>query len=636
MRISHVEIRNFRSIRHLEIDFGETTVFIGPNNAGKTAILDAIRVALPSYEGQKRKNFNEHDIHLAHGKANPRSSDGASITLTGVEQRANVEDIEDIVRLDLTTGLESVKLKTQYVWSGDTNFFEQNRSFLNAEGEELWSSNSSETRIYLSALRKYLPVFYLGALRTVNDEFSSRSSQFLHPLIRMVKISPETESETLEGLDQLNEKVLETDPHLEQIVSTLKGIPKIAIQNQGDGNVRLQALPSNLSEILSKIRIILRNESTSPWLPILSQGDGIQSLSVVFLFQAFVECLLDELYGTGCEPILLLEEPETHLHPHAIRTLWTHIQNLPGQKIITTHSPYFIQHVPFRDIRLVRLSQDGTEVQSLPKSFSTGLPPCDALSEIADKSNGHLHYQDKVGTLTVNGKLDKDTYHAVLTCYGNHDERDSVTKDISDLRKRSSLYVDDDVLRALETHAQRMRGEIFFAKRWLIVEGQSDFLIVHALADIMGYNLDNYGVSVIDTQNNGSAKSFTMLARAFDIPWQAVFDGDREGKKLVRQIKQSGLTDAEVKNQCHTHKSRNLEQQLIADGFSSDLHKVLAELGVPTPENLDDSEILTQLGNKKFAYARILAVNLRDDYTSIADDKLAAFQTAIKNLCENA
>ena len=41
MRLSRVEIRNFRSIRHVVVDLGRTTVFVGPNNAGKTAILGA-------------------------------------------------------------------------------------------------------------------------------------------------------------------------------------------------------------------------------------------------------------------------------------------------------------------------------------------------------------------------------------------------------------------------------------------------------------------------------------------------------------------------------------------------------------------------------------------------------------------
>ena len=46
MRITRIEIENFRSIRQLAVDLGDTTVFMGPNNAGKTAILDALRIAL--------------------------------------------------------------------------------------------------------------------------------------------------------------------------------------------------------------------------------------------------------------------------------------------------------------------------------------------------------------------------------------------------------------------------------------------------------------------------------------------------------------------------------------------------------------------------------------------------------------
>jgi predicted ATPase len=46
MRITSLKIENFRSIKSLDLELGETTVFIGPNNAGKTAILDAVRIAL--------------------------------------------------------------------------------------------------------------------------------------------------------------------------------------------------------------------------------------------------------------------------------------------------------------------------------------------------------------------------------------------------------------------------------------------------------------------------------------------------------------------------------------------------------------------------------------------------------------
>ena len=46
MIITRLRIENFRSIKFLEMELGETTVLIGQNNAGKTAIPDAVRIAL--------------------------------------------------------------------------------------------------------------------------------------------------------------------------------------------------------------------------------------------------------------------------------------------------------------------------------------------------------------------------------------------------------------------------------------------------------------------------------------------------------------------------------------------------------------------------------------------------------------
>ncbi|MET0516000.1 MAG: AAA family ATPase [Nitrospiraceae bacterium] len=52
MRIARLRIRNFRSIKSLDVDLGDTSVFIGQNNSGKTAILDAVRIALTRQAGK--------------------------------------------------------------------------------------------------------------------------------------------------------------------------------------------------------------------------------------------------------------------------------------------------------------------------------------------------------------------------------------------------------------------------------------------------------------------------------------------------------------------------------------------------------------------------------------------------------
>src|SRR5579883_3383242 len=88
MRISRLQIENFRSIKALNIELGDTSVFIGANNAGKTAILDAIRFVLTRRWGQRGTGFTEYDVHLADEHADPKASPGVSIEIRVEEQKA--------------------------------------------------------------------------------------------------------------------------------------------------------------------------------------------------------------------------------------------------------------------------------------------------------------------------------------------------------------------------------------------------------------------------------------------------------------------------------------------------------------------------------------------------------------------
>jgi putative ATP-dependent endonuclease of OLD family len=373
-------------------------------------------------------------------------------------------------------------------------------------------------------------------------------------------------------------------------------------------------VPLKAWDILSKAEIIVRNEPDWPWLPLQKQGQGVQSLTVIFLFQAFVEHLLSELYEAESTPVLALEEPETHLHPQAARTLWTHVRALPGQKIITTHSPYFVQHVPFRDLRLVRLTANGTEVRWLPSDFSAQIPHVAALDAVVTGSNGLLTYDRAAQTLTVHGKLGESIYRRLLICYGNHADRAAIHAVLRELQSNSLLHMPDDELRALETFARRIRGEIFFATRWLIVEGQAEYLLMHALARQLGYDLDEHGVSVIDAVNNGHPATFAALARALGIPWIAVLDGDEAGRRYARAIV-----------------NRDLEQQLLADGLETELRAILQSIGQNDAPTIDRPTLEQRLEGHKTAYAAELAARITGE-AALAQRMPQFFRDAIGSL----
>src|SRR6185369_3237992 len=195
MRIKNLHIENFRSIKSLDLRLGATTVFIGPNNSGKTAILDAIRIALTRRWGRRGTGFTEYDIHLASNADDPKNSPGVTIEIKAEEdvpgewpEEIN-QGLDEITQVD-RSGITSVTLQTVCRWDATTSTYEPSWTFLNAARQSL--IGSSARRLNLEKFWQYVPVFYLGALRDVSDEFSARS-QFWGQLLKAMNIPAELE-----------------------------------------------------------------------------------------------------------------------------------------------------------------------------------------------------------------------------------------------------------------------------------------------------------------------------------------------------------------------------------------------------------------------------------------------------------
>jgi putative ATP-dependent endonuclease of OLD family len=138
MRITRLRIENFRSIKSLDMELGETTVLIGQNNSGKTAILDAVRIALTRRWGQRGTGFTEYDVHLATDEDDPRQSAGIVIEVRAEEVVPGEwpdelqKGLDEIVQADPSTGRSFVNLRVTCAWNPAIESFEPTWSFLNA------------------------------------------------------------------------------------------------------------------------------------------------------------------------------------------------------------------------------------------------------------------------------------------------------------------------------------------------------------------------------------------------------------------------------------------------------------------------------------------------------------------------
>lgn len=616
MKIARLCIRNFRSIRSLDLMLGDNTVFIGQNNGGKSAILDAVRIALTRRWGQRGTGFTEHDIHRAEEGADPRTLPPVEITLT-LEERQTGEWHEDMVAalepiMAVTQdGRNLISVRVTCGWDEDKEVFDPVWDFLNEAGEPMTGQAQRATN--LTGFFAYLPLFWLGALRDAANEFTPRTGHWGR-MLKGVRIPKELETDALRLLGELDTRIAAADPKLAQIAEQIGRATDIAV-GEGPGAARLNTLPMSIDDMLQRTGVVLRNEALRPWLPIGHHGQGLQSLSVIFLFQAAVLQQLAEEDRPGTEPVFAIEEPETHLHPQAARTLWDHIQAMQGQRLMTTHSPYFVQHVPLRDLRLVRLRGGCTEVASLPSFVSSTLPWTPAIEGLVRGSAGRVFIKHPTeNTLAARSWFDDEIADRLTQCYRQDADAAAKAASVAALRHACRIVPSAEDEEELGFHGRRVRGEIFFARRWILVEGVTEHLLIHALGRALGWNLDAHGVSVIDFQQSGSAGIYPALAEAFGIPWHMIVDGDAESAKFKQQILSRGFVEADLTERFVTlPPPLDLEDCLLADGHEQMLREILAGICGRGALTCQLDEFRARLKNRKTGYMGVLAPRVAND-----------------------
>jgi putative ATP-dependent endonuclease of OLD family len=126
MKLRHIRIKNFRCFSDIELPLDDTTILIGENNSGKTALLEAIRKALPISAGGRREPFDQYDYHFDSSSNSAPVSQETSIELTFREDCANDwpinlrQALHDIIQTDPFADLNSIHLRLSSIQKSNT------------------------------------------------------------------------------------------------------------------------------------------------------------------------------------------------------------------------------------------------------------------------------------------------------------------------------------------------------------------------------------------------------------------------------------------------------------------------------------------------------------------------------------
>lgn len=353
-------IENFRGITKLELELDRTTVLIGENNTGKSSVLEALHTCMNRVLSRRAMPFSEYDFYLASKDSDPVDAPLLVLTLTFEETKegewvAEIDQAFDKVVQLLDDNRKQLAFRVTAKYDKAIRDFAVEWSFLDKDGNVLPTARHPRL---VTDLQAFAPAFLLSAVRDASQHFQAKSS-FWGPFTKNPQISDEKRLEIEEQIEQINQSVLDSHKPFEVVKDRVAQTGKLLPLADTD-LVSVEAVPARIVDMLARTQVKLASR-TGARLPIAQHGAGTQSLSVLFLFEAFLQSRLAEAFDKHSEPILALEEPESHLHPSAIRALWSTLDKLAGQKIIATHSGDLLAVVPLNTIR--RLARKNGKVE---------------------------------------------------------------------------------------------------------------------------------------------------------------------------------------------------------------------------------------------------------------------------------